>query len=110
MQTKGLQILINQIGETSTHNFLEVAQQELKQGHQELLAYLQGEHWEKAAQKAHKLKATANLYASDVLLSYYEKIIYKQDDIKKDNLFMSRLCQELQAVENVIQDFLEHKR
>jgi hypothetical protein len=102
---KGLDRLIKQIGKKSTQQFLKLSQTQLKQDHQELLRYLTLKEWQKSAEKAHYLKATANLYASDSLLEYYSFIIDKKEKIEPD--FIGKLTQELKKVEEDIQVFLE---
>lgn len=106
---KGLNKLIEAIGEAPARNFLKTAQSELKEGHQELLCSLYEENWKKTAQKVHRLRATANLYASDTLLSYYEEIAYKQGAIEKGSLLIKNLKQELCDVESNIKLFLSQK-
>ncbi len=83
-----------------------VAQGELVRGHQDLLDDLQKKRYGEAAKKAHRLKATANLYASDALLSYYE-MISTQQDLIYSRFFMDDLIQELQRAESNISDFLK---
>ncbi len=104
---KGLNILVNKIGETPAKRFLALAQPQLKQDHQELLNYLNSNDWEQAARKAHYLKATANLYASQPLLDAYALILQKKSALAQDPLFIETLQQELERVEENIQCFLD---
>lgn len=104
---KGLNILISKIGELPAKRFLQLSQPQLKQDHQELLQHLNEKDWQKAADKAHYLKATANLYASDALLAYYALIIQKKEALQYDFSFFDTLNQELREVEKNIQIFLE---
>jgi hypothetical protein len=104
---KGLNRLINKIGETPAKRFLKLTQKQLKQDHQELLKNLQQQEWQKAADKAHYLKATANLYASESLLMYYALIEQKKGTLRQDSLFIEALSQEFKRVEHNIQVFLD---
>jgi hypothetical protein len=104
---KGLNILVNKIGDPPAKRFLALAQSQLKQDHAELLHALNSKDWEKAASKAHYLKATANLYASQSLLDAYALIIQKKAALEQDPLFIKTLDQELQRVEENIQHFLD---
>lgn len=103
---KGLNALVNKVGKTPAKRFLTLAQAQLKQDHQELLQNLHAKEWEKAASKAHYLKATANLYASTTLLGYYSSIVQKKAELQQDLLFIESLSQELKRVEKNIQIFL----
>lgn len=105
---KGLIALIDKIGEDSAREFLLLSDKILKQEHQDLLHCLHDAHWENAAKIAHRLKATAHLYASVTLLSYYEKILcWKTLIIKDKNDFIEVLTEELQQVERNIKNFIE---
>ena len=103
---KGLNALVSKIGEIPAKRFLTLAQSQLKKDHQELLQNLYTKEWEKAASKAHYLKATANFYASTTLLDYYSLIIQKKAELQQTPLFIESLSQELKRVEKNIQIFL----
>jgi len=106
---KGLEILVNKIGQKSAQRFLTLAQPQLEQDHQQLLQHLQDKEWQKAADKAHYLKATANLYASETLLKYYALIMQEKAALQQNTLFIDALNQELKRVEKNIQLFLEEE-
>ncbi len=104
---KGLEILVNKIGKKPAQRFLKLAQTQLEEDHQQLLQHLHAKEWQKAADKAHYLKATANLYASETLLKYYGLIVKNKPALQQNTLFIEALNQELKRVEKNIQLFLE---
>lgn len=104
---KGLKLLIDQIGHEPARYFLMLVQDQVKQDHQELLHYLYQGQWQQAADKAHYLKATANIYASENLMKYYSYIMKNTSLLGVKPLFIDTLSQELQQVEDDIQCFLD---
>lgn len=107
---KGLTLLTKQVGEASAQHFLRLVQNQVTQDHQELLHHLHEKQWQQAADKAHYLKATANIYASERLIKYYVSIMKNQSTLEQDTLLVNALRQELKRVENNIQYFLDDLR
>ncbi len=104
-----MDILTETLGEAGVKKFLAYSLPHIKQRNIKLLENLTTRNWELAAQHAHIIKGTANLYATDELLILLDKISRQiSDDIANEQTF-ARLCFLLQQCEEKISNYLSER-
>ncbi len=98
--------LIDMLGKEAAHRFLTLALPELQRSHQILLTNLQQQDWQAAAALAHKLIATAQLYAPPPLQNALIHIKERNLAVLQHPSFIPSLSQTFQQVEDNILLFI----
>lgn len=105
-----LNTLVQLLGFDGAQRFLVVAQPQIHQCKQDLLASLQQQDWDSAAAIAHRFKATAHLYSSATLLEQLEHIVAKRTTTLQHPHFSQLLVAEFRDIEAAIQTLMTNKQ